>query len=131
MVCRREQGFGALDRLHRPDEFAAVMDGRGRARGGCFEVRWRTRQSVILGSGTVGARFGLIVPKRFAKHAVLRNLLKRLARESFRNAIRTLPQVDIVLRLVAVPLPAGQRVDAARRRSWRQDVDGLLRKVSR
>lgn len=74
----------------------------------------------------VGARLGLIVPKRLAKQAVLRNLIKRLAREAFRNVSGSLPPADLVLRLAKPPLPAGQRAGAEQRCSWRKSIDELL-----
>jgi ribonuclease P protein component len=133
MAGRSEQGlgFGALDRLHRPDEFAVVMASRLRVSGGCFELRYRNRQQAGAIGPTGKARLGLIIPKRLAKRAVLRNLLKRLAREAFRKANLGLPAVDVVLRLVKPPLPAGQNVDPVLRRSWRRSMDELLAGVGR
>ena len=48
-------------------------------------------------------RIGLIVAKRHLKLAVHRNRLKRLLRESFRLASPELPNVDLVVRLLAKP----------------------------
>ncbi len=45
------------------------------------------------------AQLGLVVPKRLAKHAVRRNLLKRLIRESFRVRATSLPAGLWVVRL--------------------------------
>lgn len=72
------------------------------------------------------ARLGLVIPKRLAKQAVLRNLIKRLARESFRHLANALPGVDIVVRLTA---PAGPRTGgppAFPRELWRRQIDALL-----
>lgn len=118
--------FGALDRLHRPAEFAAVMSSRTRICGGCFELRYKLHQHSGEGPVAGGARLGLIVPKRLAKRAVLRNLIKRLAREAFRNVSGTLPPADLVLRLAKPPLPVGQRVGSEQRCSWRRSIDELL-----
>jgi ribonuclease P protein component len=133
MAGRAEQGFGygALDRLHRPGEFAAVMSSRARACGGCFELRYRSRQPTGPGLAAGGARLGLIIPKRLARRAVLRNLLKRLARESFRGVRPGLPPVDIVVRLAKPPLTPGQSVDADKRRAWRRNLDELLAGVAK
>ncbi len=49
------------------------------------------------------ARFALIVPKRFAPGAVVRNRIRRLAREAFRLAQATVGEQDCVIRLVAAP----------------------------
>ena len=42
-------------------------------------------------------RLGLAVAKRHVKHAVDRNRIKRIARESFRHNITELPNIDIIL----------------------------------
>ncbi|MBI4996483.1 MAG: ribonuclease P protein component [Rhodocyclales bacterium] len=124
-------GFGTLDRLHRPEEFGAVKGSRTRLSGGCFELRYRLRQSGAAGLPGERARLGLIVPKRLAKRAVLRNLLKRLAREAFRNAAPGLPPMDMVLRLAKPPLAAGGQADRPQRLSWRKTLDELLTGVPR
>jgi ribonuclease P protein component len=123
---QREQkfGFGSRDRLHQPAEFSAVMANRARTIGGCFELRYRRRSLAVAGQPTEWARLGLIIPKRFAKRAVLRNLLKRLAREAFRHAC--LPPVDIVLRLVKAPAADAGLGNSALRREWRKTLDDLL-----
>lgn len=133
MVGQSDEGFrfGALDRLHRPAEFAAVMASRARASGGCFELRYRRRSESEFGGVSAQARLGLIIPKRLAKRAVLRNLLKRLAREAFRQAKPGLPPADLVLRLAKPPLAKGLSVDADLRRQWRKSVDELLAGVAR
>src|SRR5262249_2233430 len=51
-----------------------------------------------------GARLGLVIPKRWARRAVERNLVKRQLREAFRQLAATLPAEDFVFRLVR-PLP--------------------------
>jgi ribonuclease P protein component len=124
-------GFGTLDRLHRPGEFAAVMASRMRVSGGCFELRYRLRMPSDTGVPAVRARLGLIIPKRLAKRAVLRNLLKRLARESFRNANPGLPAMDLVLRLAKPALAAGGQADRPQRQSWRKTIDELMAGVPR
>jgi ribonuclease P protein component len=124
-------GFGTLDRLHRPEEFAAVMASRKRVSGGCFELRYRLRGPSEPGTPVDRARLGLIIPKRLAKRAVLRNLLKRLAREAFRSANPDLPPMDMVLRLAKPALAAGGQLDRPQRQSWRKTLDELLAGVAR
>jgi ribonuclease P protein component len=65
-------------------------------RGVCFDLLRNTM------SGQA-ARLGLIVPKRLAKRAVLRNLIKRQVREAFRHMAQDLPPGDLVLRLSRMP----------------------------
>lgn len=49
------------------------------------------------------ARLGLVIGKKLLRHAVRRNLVKRIAREQFRlNHVR-LHGYDIILRLIAKP----------------------------
>jgi ribonuclease P protein component len=90
-----------------------------RLRGGCFELRYRRNEASC-------ARLGLVIPKRLARRAVLRNLIKRLAREAFRHALPGLPAVDMVLRLSKPPLSSGAMVDSGLRSTWRHDIDLLL-----
>lgn len=47
------------------------------------------------------ARMGVVVAKKLAKRANVRNLLKRLAREQFRLRRTALPSVDMIIRLHA------------------------------
>ena len=46
---------------------------------------------------------GMVIPKRYAKSAVLRNAIKRQAREAFRLVAERLPACDLVLRLARAP----------------------------
>lgn len=48
-----------------------------------------------------GARLGVVVAKRLARHASTRNLVKRIAREQFRRRRGELPAVDLIVRLHA------------------------------
>ncbi len=61
-------------------------------RGSCFDLHHTA-------SGRQQARLGLIISKRFARSAVLRNLIKRQIREMFRHTSSLLPAEDIVFRL--------------------------------
>jgi ribonuclease P protein component len=49
------------------------------------------------------ARLALIVPKRLAASAVLRNRIRRLVREAFRLAQARIGAQDCVVRLVGAP----------------------------
>ena len=105
-------------RLHTPAEFANVFAQRRVRKGGCFHLHY-------CAAGANGARLGLVIPKKNARHAVLRNLLKRIAREAFRNARTDLAAFDVVIRL-AKPLVNRIDQDGAKRRAWRNEIDCLL-----
>lgn len=114
------RAFRPSSRLHLPREFAAVLASPLRSRAGCFELRYCPNEARRT------ARLGLVVPKRLARHAVLRNRIKRITREVFRQLMAGLPAVDIVIRLVA---PADwQSGDSARSRLrvWRTHIHSLL-----
>ena len=61
--------------------------------------QWRVGGPVFLllvsPSATDQARLGLVIPKKRIRRASQRNLVKRIARESFRR--RQLPAVDIIV----------------------------------
>jgi len=116
--------FRPASRLHVPKEFAVVMASPLRLRSGCFELRYRGNESGR--PEDTGARLGLVIPKRLARRAVLRNQIKRLAREAFRQFLPVLPAMDLVLRLTKPPLPAKTTVSRELRHAWRRDIDGLL-----
>lgn len=75
-------------------------------------------------NGTTCARLGVVVAKKLAKRANVRNLVKRIVREQFRKHRAALPAVDIVMRLHAP-------VDAATRRMLNDDVVRLLERLPR
>lgn len=66
----------------------------------------------------------MVIGKKFARTAVLRNLLKRLARESFRHLRSWLAAYDVVLRL-------RKRIDNPQRQALREEIDDLLQKLAR
>lgn len=70
-------------------------------------------------------RLGLVIAKKLARRAVLRNLLKRLGREAFRHSRANLPTCDLVLRL-AKPVPSA---NLAGRRQLRAEIDALLQRL--
>jgi ribonuclease P protein component len=74
-------------------------------------------------NGLDTARLGLIVGRKVAKTAVLRNLVKRLVREAFRVLRPRLSCSDLVLRVVA-PLQGVER------RILRAEIDGLLQRLA-
>ena len=67
---------------------------------------------------------GVVVAKKLARRAVLRNLVKRICREVFRLQRHTLPQMDLVVRLSA-PAAGSSRAEL------REDVLALLGRLPR
>ena len=65
--------------------------------------------------------------KKLARFAVQRNLLKRLARETFRHVRCELPAYDLVLRLARLP---GDNLEAAARKALRNDIEQLLTRLT-
>lgn len=113
--------FGSGQRLHTPRDFAVVLGTRKAVRGACFDLHYR-----LADSGTT-ARLGLIVPKRMARRAVLRNKIKRLGRETFRQLQTVIPPYDVVLRLVRPLRGADGRSGDVNSPLWRREIEGLLR----
>lgn len=68
------------------------------------------------------ARLGVVVAKKLAKRANVRNLVKRIGREVFRKRRATLPACDLVLRLHAP-------VAEATRAALAEDVERLLARL--
>lgn len=81
-------------------------------RGRVFAVHYRP-------NGLERARLGLVIPKKQAPTAVLRNAIKRQAREIFRLRCSTLPSVDLVLRLT-------QKIEQPDKPAWRAEIAALL-----
>jgi ribonuclease P protein component len=67
---------------------------------------------------------GVVVAKKLARSAVLRNLVKRICRELFRTRREALPCLDLVIRLSA---PAA----GASRTELRDDLSALLGRLPR
>lgn len=88
--------FGKQHRLLTPRQFKAVFDGA------LFKASHRSLLLLAIpcsdGSEVPdsAARLGLVVAKKHARHAVQRNRLKRLLRESFRHHKQELAGLDIV-----------------------------------
>ena len=108
-------------RLQAAAEYAAVFEHRRVLRGEWFNLHF----------GPTGdeSRLGLVIPKKFARLSVARNLLKRIGREAYRCARAELPPRILVVRL-ARQLTMAERSGEARRR-WRADIEALLARVPR
>ncbi len=83
--------FTRARRLDGPHAFAAVFAHRCAVRGALFQVYAKP-------NGSPGARLGVVMSKRVAQRAVVRNYAKRLVREVFRAEHDVLPGLDVVVR---------------------------------
>jgi ribonuclease P protein component len=97
------------------------MKRRELIRGLCLDV-------LSVNSGQVHPRLGLVIAKRWAKHSVLRNLIKRQVREAFRDHSERLHSKDYVFRL-ARPLNELPKAPNERRQWVRNDVETLFRRL--
>lgn len=115
MLARPQPG---LTSLVAPSDFQRVLATRPVARSPHFSLHHAVSEAaaklstgqVTLGAEAVeiqpgatlpGWRLGLVVPKRQARRAVTRNLVKRQAREAMRQHLNQLPPGDWVVRLRA------------------------------
>lgn len=83
--------FSVQQRLRKATEFSNVFSVRPKRSDHFFIY--------IKKNGQKQARLGLTISKRFCKYAVKRNLIKRIAREIFRNSHISLKSVDVLIRL--------------------------------
>jgi len=104
--------FSAEFRLRKTDEYSSVFAFRRAHRGRYFTLHYRPNDGN-------SARLGLVVAKKLARRAVLRNLVKRLAREIFRLRRAALPRQDLIVRLTAPPKDAT-------RQALREDLEQLM-----
>lgn len=107
--------FPRRARLLLPSEFDRVFQSGRRERGRFFVC------VVAAGAGSE-ARIGFAVGKKHLPAAHDRNLVKRLARESFRALRERMPVLDLVL-------SPGREVTRGDRRTLRADLDALFGRV--
>lgn len=123
-ASERAASFRSAQRLHRPEEFSAVMAAKRVVRGEIFDLHY------CLAGTDESARLGLIVPKSLARPASLRNAIKRQGREAFRLVAAEIVPCHLVLRLRSVLKNVNAR-DDAQRKAWRTELDKLLRRLPR
>lgn len=124
-LSKRHFLFGPEQRLHHPAEFSAVLASRLMVRGGQnvpFVLHYR------LLDHDNPSRLGIVVPKRYAKAASLRNAIKRQGREAFRLIVGELPPCDLVFRLNR-SLGVTKSRDLLKQKEWRMMMDTLLRRI--
>ena len=120
----RVASFRFAQRLHRPEEFSAVMAARRVVHGEIFDLHYR-----LVNTGE-SARLGLMVPKRLARAASLRNAIKRQGREAFRLMAVEIVPCHLVLRLRRGLKNVNAR-DNMQRKAWRMELEDLLRRLPR
>jgi ribonuclease P protein component len=107
--------FPRRARLLLPREFDTVFQSGRRERGRFFVC-------VVAAGAGEHARIGFAVGKKHLPAAHDRNLVKRMARESFRVRRERMPAVDLVL-------SPGREVSKGDRVSLRRDLDALFDRV--
>jgi ribonuclease P protein component len=109
------------DRLRQPQEFSAGLATKPVGRSGPFFVH------AVKTSDQ--SKLGFILPNRFAKKAVLRNLIKRWARETFQKEIsRSQEFCNVIVRLRQPLDIAGWGVQM--RQQTRQDLYKAMKSVN-
>lgn len=98
------------------------MAARKVLRGAVFDLHYR------LTGGHQASRLGLIVSKRLARAATLRNAIKRQGREAFRLVAIDIPPCDLVLRLTK-PVKAVNARDRVQKKLWRMDLVSLFKRL--
>jgi len=89
--------FPRSARLTRPAEFEhALRAPDHRLRSGPLRI-------AVVRNRMLGARLGLIVGKRTIAQAHARNRVKRIIRDRFRRSLKTLGNIDLVVRVVENP----------------------------
>ena len=114
--------FPRACRLLTATHYSDVFANRHALRGQLFVLHYRSNTRP-------GARLGLVIPKKQARTAVLRNAIKRQAREIFRMTSSELPAMDLVLRLNAPvnrPKKVAYAADLQVRAAWRTEIASLF-----
>ena len=109
------QGFARAQRLLSSAAFNTVYSRRQRVVDDCFAVNAAPNQ---LGQ----ARLGLSIGAKAVGNSVARNRVKRVVRESFRQAAAGLPPLDLVV-------GARNGARTAHNAQLRESLDGLWKKI--
>jgi ribonuclease P protein component len=111
--------FPRLYRLTKTDEFSSVFGFRKAIRSPHFLLHYRIP---VTGEPAM-SRLGVVVAKRLLKRSVDRNLVRRLARETYRLTRENLLPRDLILRLSVRPVELDRKALAT-------EIQGLLQKMS-
>jgi ribonuclease P protein component len=118
------EGFRPQHRLLAAKDYSEVFAARRVLRGVMFAMHYRP-------NALPHPRLGLVIPKKQARAAVLRNAVKRQTRELFRRRRDSLPAFDLILRL-AQPLDRPKRViDKQAKAAWRAEINALFDQLCR
>jgi ribonuclease P protein component len=112
-----DERFPSAFRLRKTDEYSSVFAFRRAYKGRYLIVHYRPNELLT-------ARLGVVVAKRLARRANVRNLVKRIVREQFRKNRAVLPPLDLVVRLQA-------SVEGASRQMIHADMLQLLDRLKR
>lgn len=119
--------FPRSARLLTPGDFSAVFEQRNARRGRFFHLHLGAAVPAASATGEAALpacpRIGIAVPKKLLRTAVHRNVVKRIAREVFRQARGQLDGRDYVLRLAVKLDPKRQPLD---RQALARDIGTLL-----
>lgn len=122
-----DETFPRSVRLLTPTAFTAVFEKRSVRRGRFFHLHAGADKTIETTGDSPAppalARLGIAVPKKLLKTAVHRNVVKRIAREVFRQTRLLLDERDYVLRLAVKIDPKRQPLD---RKALAQDIRALL-----
>lgn len=123
-------GFKPAYRLLQPREYTKVFENRRVLRGRHFALHYRLtaalQQPELPLPPVFSARLGLVIPKKNARDAVLRNALKRQVREVFRQQRPHMSPCDLVFRLAQPIDRPDYRLDKASKAVWRLEIEGLF-----
>lgn len=126
-VSNPPAGFKPAFRLLQPREYAEVFENRRVLRSRHFALHYHLTAALQRPVST--ARLGLVIPKKNARDAVLRNAVKRQIREVFRRQRSQMCPVDLVFRLAQPIDRPDYRLDQASKAAWRLEIEGLFDKL--
>lgn len=115
-LARRSEGFRRDSRLLQAGEFSNVFAARQRLQSGPLQL-------YFAANGRTQARLGLAISRRASRTAVVRNRLKRLAREAFRRQQDSLSGLDVVVSV-------NQPISTSAQQSFADNLRKLLLRAS-
>lgn len=119
-------GFLRQNRLVSPEDFRSVF-------AHALKVKNKYLIALYRSNSLSHARIGIVIKKQHVKLAVDRNLLRRIARESFRNQQETLKGLDIIvlIRSECTPLLDANLDKKAGKLVLREDIDQLWQRLAK